>query len=55
MLNLDKDDRKDLALVDIKLNLNNKTPDETIATLEELAEDRRRWRRLVKDIMAVNR
>ena len=46
---------KDLALVDIKLNLNNKTPDETIATLEELAEDRRRWRRLVKDIMAVNR
>ena len=46
---------KDLSLVDIKLNLNKTTPDETIATLEGLAEDRRKWRNLVKDIMAVNR
>ena len=46
---------KDLSLVDIKLNLNKTTPDETIATLEGLAEDRRKWRSLVKDIMAVNR
>ena len=45
---------KDISLVDIKLNLNKKTPDETITTLEGLAEDRRRWRNLVKDIMAVN-
>ena len=33
---------KDLSLVDIKLNLNKTTPDETIATLEGLAEDRRK-------------
>ena len=46
---------KDLSLVDIKLDLNKKTPDETIATLEGLAEDRRNWRNLVKDIIAVNR
>ena len=46
---------KDLSLVDIKLNLNKTTPDETIATLEGLAEDRRKWRSLVKDIKAVNR
>ena len=46
---------KDLSLVDIKLNLNKKAPDETIAALEGLAKDRRRWRNLVKDIMAVNR
>ena len=46
---------KDLSLVDIKLNLNKTTPDETIATLEGLAEDRRKWRSLVKDIIAVNR
>ena len=53
MFNLDKDYRK--GLIDIKLNLNKTTPDETIATLEGLAEDRRKWRSLVKDIMAVNR
>ena len=46
---------KDLSLVDIKQNLNKTTPDETIATLEGLAEDRRKWRSLVKDIMAANR
>ena len=42
---------KDLSLVDIELNLNKTTPDETIATLEGLAEDRRKWRSLVKDII----
>ena len=36
MLNLDKDHRKYLALVDIKLNLNNKAPDETIPITEGL-------------------
>ena len=41
---LDKDDRKGFSLVDIKLNLNKKTADETIATLERLAEGKRRWR-----------
>ena len=41
--------------IPFKLNLNKTTPDETIATLEGLAEDRRKWRSLVKDIMAVNR
>ena len=46
---------KDLSLGDTKLNLNKKAPDETIATQEGLAEDRRRWRNLVKGIMAVNR
>ena len=46
---------KDLSLGDTKLNLNKKAPDETIATLEGLAEDRRRWRNLVMGIMAVNR
>ena len=46
---------KDLALIDIKPNFNNKTPDESIATLEGLAEDRSMSRNLMKDIMAVNR
>ena len=46
---------KDLASVNIKLNLNNETPEQTIETLEELAEDRRMWKQLVKDIMTVNR
>ena len=40
---------KDLSLGDIKLNLNKTTPDEIIA------EDSRRWRSLVKDIIAVYR
>ena len=47
---------KDLESVDIKLNLSNKrTPEERIAALEGLAEDRSKWRKLVKDIMTVNR
>ena len=46
---------KDLASVDIKLNLNNKASEETTATLEGLAEDRNRWERLVKDLMTVKR
>ena len=46
---------KDLESVDIKLNSNDKrTPEEKIAALEGLAEDRSKWQKLVKDIMTVN-
>ena len=46
---------KDLELGDIKLNLKDKrTPEEKIAVLEGLTEDRSKWRKIVKDIMTVN-
>ena len=47
---------KDLELGDIKVNLKDKrTPEEKIAVLEGLTEDRSKWRKTVKDIMTVNR
>ena len=46
---------KYIGLKDIKLNLKVKrTQEEKIALLEGLAEDRNKWRKLVKDIMTVN-
>ena len=46
---------KDLELGDIKLNLKDKrAPEEKIAVLEGLTEDRSKWRKIVKDIMTVN-
>ena len=45
---------KDLALSDIKLNLNNRKPERTIETIERLAEDRGLWKQLVKDNIMVN-
>ena len=47
---------KDLELGEIKLNLKDKrTPEEKIAVLEGLTEVRSKWRKIVKDIMTVNR
>ena len=47
---------KDVELTDIKLNLKDKrTPEENITVLEGLAEDRNKWRKLVKDIVTVKR
>ena len=54
---------KYIGLKDIKLNLKDqrtveekyqRTQEEKIALLEGLAEDRNKWRKLVKDIMTVN-
>ena len=46
---------KDLALSEIKLNLNNTPTEITIQTIERLAEDKSLWKQLVKDnIMMVN-
>ena len=43
---------KDVELKDIKPNLKDqRTPEENITVLEGLAEDRNKWRKLVKDIV----
>ena len=47
---------KDLELGDIKLDLKDKrTHEEKITVLEGLTEDRSKWRKVVKDIITVNR
>ena len=45
-----------MGLTDIELNLKDKrTPEGNIRVFEGLAEDRSKWRKVVKDIVAVNR
>ena len=46
---------KDLVLVNVNIELNRSTPGEVLRKLVGLTEDRKKWRRMVKDIMAVNR
>ena len=46
---------KDLESVDINLDLNKSTPSETLRKLVNLTADRNKWRKKVRDIMAVNR
>ena len=45
---------KDLVSVNINLDLNRSTPDNTIRKLVELTNDRKDWRKIIRDIMAVN-
>ncbi len=45
---------KDLESVDINLELNKSTPGETLGKLVNLTADRNKWRKTVRDIMAVN-
>ena len=45
---------KDLTSIDIHLNVNAGTPEQTITKLKELTENRSVWRKQIRDIMAVN-
>ena len=45
---------KDLASVDINLDVYGAPPERTIEQLVKLTEDRSTWRQIVRDIMAVN-
>ena len=46
---------KNLAIVNIKLNIDKNTAETTVKTLENLAADRKNWKQVAKDIMAENR
>ena len=45
---------KDLAMVNVNLDLNKSTPDIILEKLVNLTKDRENWRKIVRDIMAVN-
>ena len=45
---------KDLASVGIDIDVYGKTPERTVQKLVDLTEDRKKWRKIVRDIMAVN-
>ena len=45
---------KDLAKIDIDLDVNGSTPDELLQKLVDLTKDRKKWRETVRDIMTVN-
>ena len=46
---------KDIGSVDINLELNRSTPEEILNKLVELTAGRIKWKKIVRDIMAVNR
>ncbi len=46
--------QKDLDLVNTNLNIDKTTPTEVINRLIKLTENRANWRRMIRDIMAVN-
>ena len=45
---------KDLAKINIDLDVNGSTPDELLEKLVDLTKDRKKWRDTVRDIMTVN-
>ena len=45
---------KDLAMINIDLDVNGSSPDELLEKLVNLTADRKKWRETVRDIMAVN-
>ena len=45
---------KDLAKINIDLDVNGSTPDELLEKLVDLTKDRKKWRETVRDIMTVN-
>ena len=45
---------KDLASIGIDIDVYGETPERTVEKLVELTEDRKKWREIVGDIMAVN-
>jgi len=45
---------KDLAMVNVNLDLNKSTPDIILEKLVNLTKDRENWRKIVSYIMAVN-
>ena len=45
---------KDLASVGIDLDMYGETPERTVKKLVDLTENRNEWKKIVRDIMAVN-
>ena len=45
---------KDLEAVNIRLNTNHANPEEIIDILVELTEDRKKWSKMIRDIMVGN-
>ena len=45
---------KDLATVDINIDVYKDPAEKTLKTLEEITTDRKKWKKIVKDIMAEN-
>ena len=46
---------KDLSLINIQLNIESNPAEETLQVLHEITANRKKWRRIVKDIIAENR
>ena len=47
--------KKDLSILNIKLDIETNTAENTMNSLGELTASRKDWKRIVKDIMAGNR